>query len=223
MSTTKRILAVTLGRKPMYAIAGFDGGMVHIMQSKSLASDYTAMLKETTKLFAMAKEKGLEVIIEDPTGFFREHGVIVDLAQRDVMGGSVMAKAMDNVIALQHRNAITFPVGMDGHFKLSDSILNEVTNDNGQRIYRVDWPNVKPENRLLILCVYGSVNNDPTRPSFIKQFYKALADKVKTTPKAVIPSTLSVNYATEFDKREPLKLKPIERKPTQIINKEINL
>ncbi|MEC6832976.1 hypothetical protein VXS06_14510 [Photobacterium toruni] len=156
--TDKRIFAVSLSNnEPMSLLAGYRDGQLHIVDCKPLPRSLAKLKKTLPNRLIRLKETGFIVLVDEVMPVFGRYARSLKLSDVGTDGRPVLVSALQTYRNMVNLQAITFPPTDSGAFDISESIVEERRDLNGNISYHIDWSELRAESTLLLLVIAGAM------------------------------------------------------------------
>ena len=177
--TDKRIFVVSLSNsEPMTMLAGYRDGQLHIIECKPLSRNLSTLKKTLPDQLTRLKNKGFIVLVDEILPVFARYARGLHLSDLGNDGRPVLVSALrayHNMINLQ---ALTLPLADSGAFDISDSIVEERRDQNGNVSFNIDWSELRVESTLLLLTITAALQESLLDSSTVS----ALIDRLNDDP-----------------------------------------
>ncbi|MCV6589099.1 MAG: hypothetical protein OIF57_08730 [Marinobacterium sp.] len=152
----KTLIAVSLmAKSPVIVRAAYDGQSLALAGVEPVKTSGLFWRKNLIKQVQDAVRSGAEVLVEEMTDHIAQHATQIHLD--DVAPGDTrtnLSVAMDWYYSLQEANALKFATSEAEQCRITDSKVDKVMNDKGQRLYRVNWDSIKGAQRsTMLICL----------------------------------------------------------------------
>ena len=207
----KAICAITLSTgKPMMVDAVWRKGSLFLLSATPLPATRSQLTKELPEKIAQLESSNVDVLVDERSGYFTSNaGTRVQLDSIGNSGKPILVEALDLYRELMQQKAISRPKKGGERFNIPDNIIDIDHDMRGQTLYRIDWERLQSEHILMILCVYGTVYQNVSSASYLKQMYSNL---VQNKPKSPLDSLKNIVAATEADGVASVTMSPLTGK-----------
>ena len=172
--TDKAILCVCMSHgDPICLFAGYKDGFLIVHSIKKLPINMRRLKDTLPDILRKHQEAGWVVAIDEPLPVFSKYGIPLSLESIGSDERPVIVRALEIQRYLSRLSAIRYTKEI-GCIDISDSLIDEMRDGNGNITYKVNWQEVQPESLALLMAAYIAV----TDTLFDKPSVTALFDAI---------------------------------------------
>lgn len=156
----QKIAVITLTTaRPMYMTAILSGDNLIMSEPKSLPPNLEGQRAKLTPAIAKLRKSGFKVLVDETSGAISaatgaNH---VSLKSRFNDGRAAVVVGIERYNEMRLQKTVSLPRKNPGAYDIPASIVDIEFNAKGEEVYRINWPDIRPEHVLTILCCYATV------------------------------------------------------------------
>lgn len=183
----KKIYCIsTIGGVPYGILASWRSGQLSIVKTETFPSGIASYKEPMTKLVKERVAKGFLVFIEEGFATIKVAGAYqigMDTVD-DVANVTVVNMAMKQYKAMTSGGIIIYGDGA-GNLAIPQTNINEIIDDKGRTVFDLEWDQIKPQHRALLLVVYAVVSNNPAHLPVLKAMLGGIVGKVDAVARRI--------------------------------------
>ncbi len=206
---SQKIAVISLSTDTPYSITAIYKNNVLIMSNpKPLPPSLTKQRETLTPAIAKLRQAGFKVLVDETSGTLSaETGANhVSLKTRHTDGRAAVLAGIERYNEMRRQKTISLPAKNPGAYDIPSSIVDIDYNAQGEEVYRINWPDIRPEHILTILCCFATVYHPVTsadyiaamthveesdQPNFLVRTFQKLINHHTTTSAEAMPPSLA--------------------------------
>ncbi|WP_447546925.1 maturation control protein [Salmonella enterica] len=176
----QKIAVITLTTdKPMYITAMLSGDNLIMSAPKSLPGSLEGQRQKLTPAIAKLRKSGFKVLVDETSGAISAAtgASHVSLKSRFNDGRAAVVVGIERYNEMRLQKTISLPSKNAGAYDIPASIVDIEFNAKGEEVYRINWPDIRPEHILTILCCYATVYHPVASADYINAMTGAAEEK----------------------------------------------
>jgi hypothetical protein len=175
-SNDKKIYCVsTVNGMPCGILASWRSGQLSVVKVDTFplaAANYKDLI---AKEVSNRVKKGFLVFIEEGFQVVKVRGAYhIGLDTVDELsGGTVVNIAMKQYRAMSSSGLIVYG-DTASNVTIPQSNINMVIDDKGRTVFQLEWAEIKPHHRAMLLVVYAVINNNPSHLPILKSMLASI-------------------------------------------------
>lgn len=124
---------------------------------KKLPKALKGQLEKLSPVIAKMRSEGFKVLVDEVNGAVANAtgASLVSLKTRSNDGRAAVIVGIERYQELVRQGNISLPSENKGSYEIPASIVDIDYNANGEEVYRINWPDIRPEHILTILCCFA--------------------------------------------------------------------
>lgn len=182
----QRILIATLSQsKPMLVECVFSEGVLVMADPVAYPPSRDTLITEMLPRLIKRRASGFKVLVDEVSGEFSKMSGASQVRLNDAHtdGRPVISVALDRYQEMRRTKSIITPQTGTG-FEIPQSLIDTSSNNKGETVYNINWPEVTASHVLTILSVYATLHNRPGTADYIAKLTAAFSMKTPATPSA---------------------------------------
>lgn len=205
----QKIAVITLTTiRPMYITAILSGDNLIMSEPKSLPPNLEGQRAKLTPAIEKLRKSGFKVLVDETNGAISaatgaNH---VSLKSRFHDGRAAVIVGIERYNEMRLQKTVSLPRKNPGAYDIPSSIVDIEFNAKGEEVYRINWPDIRPEHVLTILCCYATVYHPVASADYIAamtgmneeqpqdgllQTFRKLISHQHVTSAAAVPESLA--------------------------------
>lgn len=166
----QKIAVITLTTsRPMYMTAILTGDNLIMSEPKSLPPNLESQRAKLTPAIDQLRKSGFKVLVDETSGAISaatgaNH---VSLKSRFHDGRAAVVVGIERYNEMRLQKTVSLPRKNPGAYDIPASIVDIEFNAKGEEVYRINWPDIRPEHILTILCCYATVYHPVASADYI--------------------------------------------------------
>lgn len=157
--------------KPLLLSAVYSDGALVITSVKKLPRTAIEQRIKTPSAIKKLCKENYKVLVDEltPTISKGTGASQITLKSRHMDNRPAIIVGMERYQELKHQGLISLPAENKAWFEIPPSIVDVEYNGNGDPVYRINWPEIRPEHVAMILCCYATVYHNVASGDYIRQ------------------------------------------------------
>ncbi|MGC0875100.1 maturation control protein [Pantoea agglomerans] len=176
----QKIAVISLSTsQPMAITAIFEENALVMSKANNLPKGLKGQLEKLTPYVEKLRSQGFKVLVDETSGTIANAtgASHVSLKTRGNDGRAAVIVGIERYKELVRQQNIALPQNNKGSFEIPDSIVDVDYNASGEEIYRINWPDIRPEHVLTILCCFAIGYQNVASADYINALAAAAGEK----------------------------------------------
>lgn len=198
----QKIAVITLTTaRPMYITAMLSGDNLIMSAPKTLPGSLEGQRQKLTPAIAKLRKSGFKVLVDETSGAISAAtgASHVSLKSRFNDGRAAVVVGIERYNEMRLQKTISLPSKNAGAYDIPASIVDIEFNAKGEEVYRINWPEIRPEHILTILCCYATVYHPVASADYINAMTGAAEEKPRDGLLQVFSNLVRHQHVTSTD------------------------